>query len=491
MDDLSLQCLYQAWQQARAGKKPSHNQLIFESRWLDNLFALQESLQQGSWRPKPAVCFITTHPKCREIHAPDFADRVVHHWLVPQLEALYEPVFIHDSHANRKQHGTHLAVQRLQGFMRQVVDGQCTKGQQGYALQLDIRNFFNRIHRPTLYRLLKQRLAKAQQQGIITPEKAFSLQWLCHRLLAKHPSKGVYYRDDASVRALVPAHKQLANAPHDCGLPIGNLTSQFFANVVLNELDQFVKHQLKCRHYVRYVDDFVLLHPDARQLQQWQQAIESFLASHLKLALKDKIILKPIRAGIDFLGYIVTPHHLQIRPRVIRHAQEKLVLFAKKHLHKGRLLVSPMAQQKLHAQLMSYLGHAQHANGQHKLWQQWLTDYPWLSQRYVTDSDQPILKTVPPQNANFKQQQRWWRAVYADCPNQLIQRGGVYWHYRHDLGACPKARVPQRKLNAYLQQLRQQQQAYCVARETGQGAQAMRRAVYETFIPLSSQENHQ
>ncbi len=487
MVTLTLHSLYKAWQQARAGKKPSHNQLSFESKWLDNLFALQESLQQGSWRPKPAVCFITTRPKCREIHAPDFADRVVHHWLVPQLERLYEPVFIYDSHANRQRHGTHLAVQRLQGFMRQVQSGQCTgKGQQGYALQLDVRNFFNRIHRPTLYRLLKHRLAKAQQQGKLNPDTAFSLQWLCHRLLAKHPAKQVYYRDDAATRALVPAHKQLANAPADSGLPIGNLTSQFFANVYLNELDQFIKHQLKCKHYVRYVDDFVLLHPDKVQLQDWQRRIEVFLAEHLKLALKEQKILKPIISGIDFLGYIVKPHQLHIRPRVLQHAKAKLSCFAQQHHHQGRLIANDDAQQRLHAQLVSYLGHAQHANKHEAIWRHWLTHYAWLQNLYLSHAAQ--LKTQHPKQASFKQQKSWFKGVYADIANQLIQRGGIYWHYQPSMGHCPIARIQAHRLSHYLQQLRQQQQSYILVGERTQGITAMQRAVCEVYTPFLHQE---
>lgn len=290
MVTLTLHSLYKAWQQARAGKKPSHNQLSFESKWLDNLFALQESLQQGSWRPKPAVCFITTRPKCREIHAPDFADRVVHHWLVPQLERLYEPVFIYDSHANRKGHGTHLA--------------------------------------------------RAQQQGKLNPATAFSLQWLCHRLLAKHPAKQVYYRDDA--------------------------------------------------------------------------------------------------------------------------------------------------QQRLHAQLVSYLGHAQHANKHEAIWRHWLTHYAWLQNLYLSHAAQ--LKTQHPKQASFKQQKSWFEGVYADIANQLIQRGGIYWHYQPSMGHCPIARIQAHRLSHYLQQLRQQQQAYILVGERTQGITAMQRAVCEVYTPFLHQE---
>ena len=112
--EVGLQELYQAWRRARRQKVPSFNQLRFDHRWPDGLLQLQRELLAGRWEPRPSTCFVATRPKAREIHAPDFADRVVHHWLVPQLEALWEPTFIHDSYANRKGRGSHAAVRRAQ-----------------------------------------------------------------------------------------------------------------------------------------------------------------------------------------------------------------------------------------------------------------------------------------------------------------------------------------------------------------------------------------
>jgi len=230
-----------------------------------------------------------------------------------------------------------------------------------------VRNFFNRIHRPTLYALLKVRLAKAERKGRIDAQERHTMQTLCHALLARHPAAGVRYRDDEAARAAVPEHKRLENAPPGCGLPIGNLTSQFFANVYLNELDQFVKHELKCRHYVRYVDDFVLLHRSAAQLDAWRHAIERFLADKLKLGLKDDIRLKPIAAGVDFLGYVIYPHGRRIRRRIHAHADERvsLALRALPRHRDGRLALPREAVQRLCSVLASYQGHAAHA-GRHQ-----------------------------------------------------------------------------------------------------------------------------
>src|SRR5690606_19358766 len=135
---------------ARRGKVPSANRLSFESRWIDHLLELEQRLNAGTWQPSRSTCFIARRPKSREIHAPDFADRVVHHWLVPYLEEIYEPRFIHDSFSNRAGKGTHAAVDRLRHFIRQVHSGQGG----GWYLQLDVRNFFNSLHRPTLWRML-------------------------------------------------------------------------------------------------------------------------------------------------------------------------------------------------------------------------------------------------------------------------------------------------------------------------------------------------
>src|SRR5262249_22057140 len=162
----------------------------------------------------------------------------------------------------RKGKGTHAAVNRMRDFVHEVHSGQGD----GWYLQLDIHNFFNSIHRPTLYAMLKKRMISAG-----TPVEA---QRVAHALLATSATRnGVIHRSDVTERALVPPHKRLEKAAPNCGLPIGNLSSQFFANVYLDALDQFAKHQLKAKRYVRYVDDFVLVHHDRAVLEAWLRRI--------------------------------------------------------------------------------------------------------------------------------------------------------------------------------------------------------------------------
>jgi retron-type reverse transcriptase len=340
---VSFRELHDAWQRARRHKVPSNNQLAFEANWIDGLLALQRQVNAGTWAPGPTTCFIAQRPKARQIHAPDFADRVVHHWLVPKIEALFEPGFIHDSYANRIGKGTHAAVKRLRTFVRQVHGGQGG----GWYLQLDVRNFFNSIHRPTLYAMLKQRLLRQGASAIV--------QRTTHALL-RHAvaQQGVLYRSTPAERARVPDYKRLENAPPGCGLPIGNLPSQFFANVYLDALDQFVKHTLKAPRYLRYVDDFVLVHRDRAQLERWQVQIEQFLRDTLRLELKPDIRLRPLSAGVDFLGYVVYPTHTRVRRRVVRHAIAAVTAAARPR--------TPAAREHLRSVLASYVGHFAHAN---------------------------------------------------------------------------------------------------------------------------------
>ncbi|HET7163060.1 MAG TPA: reverse transcriptase/maturase family protein [Rhodanobacteraceae bacterium] len=361
-----LRALYDAWRAARRGKNPSCNQLEFEVHWTDGLLRLQRALQRGTWRPGPSACFVADHLKAREIHAPDFADRVVHHWLVPPLEAIWEPRFIADSFANRKGKGSHAAVRRVQQFVRQVASGQGG----GYFLQLDIHNFFNSIHRETLWAILKPVL---QQRGV-----SLVLQRAVHALL-RHPPlhAGVRYRGKPEDFARVPLHKRLANAPAGCGLPIGNLSSQLFANIYLDRLDQFVKHELKARRYVRYVDDFILIHRDREVLAAWQARIVEFLASELRLRLKDDIRLRPLGDGIDFLGYVIKPTHTLVRRRVVSHLRTALSDWERAHVVRGFIRAIPSDLRGIRSIAVSYSGHLRHANSQ-RLRRGLEQRFPWL-----------------------------------------------------------------------------------------------------------------
>lgn len=356
----------------RRHKKPSADQVHFETRWIDRLFELEAQLLAGTWHPSPPTCFVDGAPKAREIHAPAFADRVVHHWLVPELEKLYEPTFSHDSYANRVGKGTLAAVGRLRRFVRQVHSGQGG----GFYLQLDVANFFNSIHRPTLYELLRGRMQRA--------ELPVELRRVVHALLSWPISRtGVRMACSPAEHARVPAHKRLENAPPGCGLAIGNLTSQFFANVYLDRLDQFIQHALRLRgingvRYLRYVDDFVLVHRDDALLQECRGLIEVFLRDTLRLELKAEQRLQPLAAGIDFLGYVVHPTHTLVRRRVVGHCRARLAAWERRWVRHGEVSVAADVP-ALRATWDSYVGHFRHA-ASWRLRQRIHTRFPWLGQ---------------------------------------------------------------------------------------------------------------
>lgn len=391
-----LHALWRAYKVCRKGKRAARDTQGYESRLPDRLVRSRDALASLRWRPSRTFSFVVSQPKAREIHASPFADRVVHHVITERLARLYEPVFIHDSFANRMGKGTHAAVERLQTFLRQACHGGTRSA---FALQLDVANFFNSIHRPTLFRLLQGRLLRAVRAGQVAADEARTLQTLCRALLEGDPTVGVRQRGSARLRALVPAHKRLGALGAGRGLPIGNLTSQFFANVLLNELDQFCKHQLKARWYVRYVDDFVLLHPDAAQLRAWRERIAQFLADRLGLRLKAlpepfcvhagpagaAAAAPPVR-GVDFLGYVVRPFYRLARRRVVRRMQVCLADYARHHVRTSAAALAvdmPLAARAaLRARLESYTAHLRHAHSL-RLWQRVQAQHPWLRQLFV------------------------------------------------------------------------------------------------------------
>jgi RNA-directed DNA polymerase len=386
---ISFAACHAAWLKARRGKRPSADQLRFNARWLDNLLALHDQLRSGQWQPARTVSFVVQHPKVREIHAPAFADRIVHHLLVERLEKFYEPIFIHDSYANRQGKGSHAAVDRLQQFMRQRNDKKADGQNGGWFLQLDIHNYFNSIHRPTLYNMLCQRLYQMQQRHVLPASHALALRSLCHKILAEKVLENVR---DPHVAALLPPHKRLCNSAAGCGLPVGNLTSQFFANVYLNALDQFVKHTLKAKYYVRYVDDFVLLADTQAQLERWKQQISAFLEQTLHLRLKLDSKLAPITQGVDFLGYVVYAHHKLVRQRVVQHCKAKLAQWQRERGCKNKVNHTDFGT--LQALVGSYWGHFEHADSV-RLRQNIFDKFVWLEEYFKLHDDGAVMVDAP------------------------------------------------------------------------------------------------
>ncbi len=372
--------LYRQYLSCRKGKRNTYNALRFEARQELNLLELAEALQERSYRPSSSVCFVTQRPKMREIFAADFKDRIVHHVLVDELERYWDPVFIHDSYACRRGKGIHQAVARLRQFIRQ---GSYNGQQRLWYLQLDIRNYFMSIDKAVLFALLKPHIDNVETL------------WLTKLLVFHDCTEHFTYKGRPGLLQQLPAHKSLLQAPPGKGLPIGNLNSQFFANVYLNALDQFVKHTLKCRYYLRYCDDFVLLSQDPQQLSHWREQISRFLAEHLLLELNDKREkLRPVSDGVDFLGYIVRRDYLLVRRRVVNNLRGKLRSFEaqlvkQRQYYRVYRYEEPLVE-ALAGSLASYLGHLSHADSfalQNRIWR----EFVFLEQYFQIDETQQKL----------------------------------------------------------------------------------------------------
>ena len=419
----TLRDLWQAYEVCRRRKRGTRDAQRYDQRLLDHLVDTQRALASRQWRPRPSTWFVTLRPKAREVHCAPFADRVVHHWLVPRLEAIFAPVFIHDSHSNRAGHGVHYAVDRLQGHMRRA---SANGKRPAHYLQLDIANFFNTVDRRHLYRLIRHRLRQRVAASAMGAEQARAILWLTGRILAQEPARDAIYQGALGREERVPTHKRLSGTPDGFGLAIGNLPSQLFANIYLNELDQFVKHQLRCRGYVRYVDDFVLVHRHARQLAQWRTAIDGFLLESLGLELRDTGRLESVYQGTDFLGYIVRPRYRLVRRRVVQHLHERLDL-AGQHLwrtdrHGVSLNLSQAPREALRATLASYLGHGRHAHAW-RLFQRVFERHPWLRTLFILHDGLSLRpRWLPPAVSGLRGQWRWFAEQWPDAV-VLLQTG--------------------------------------------------------------------
>lgn len=343
-DIFSFGNIYRCYLNCRKNKRNTINALKFELNAEENIIRLEKELKTKTYHPSRSILFFAKKPKLREIFAADFRDRVVHHILVGYLEPIFEKIFIHDSYACRKAKGTHRAVMRLQGFMRKVSKNETIRG---YYLQLDIKSFFINIDKEILFGLIRKR---TNNQDVL---------WLAEEIIFHDCTRSYILKDNQELFKEMPEEKSLFGKENKKGLPIGNLTSQFFANVYLNELDQFVKHNLRCCYYIRYADDFVLLDSSKEKLVSWMKEIGEFLEDRLGLRLNPKRTkLQPLSNGIDFLGYILRRDYILVRRRVVNNMNTRLRYFENCRV-KG---LDYEALEGLRSSLQSYLGHFRWAN---------------------------------------------------------------------------------------------------------------------------------
>lgn len=313
----SFEELAQAYFDCRRHKRNTNSARRFELNLEENLLALHDDLQAGTYKPGRSICFVVMRPKHREVWAADFRDRIVHHLLYNHVGASIEAKFIADSCACIPGRGTLYAAERLEAKVRSVTQNW---SRPVYYLKCDLANFFVAIDKRVLTNQLVRLIDEPWWRNL-----ALQILW--------HDPRGDYeVRSPRHLFNKVPQHKRLTAQAAHLGLPIGNLSSQFFANVYLNDLDQFVKHQLRARHYIRYVDDFLLLHESPQQLNAWRAEIEAFLPGLGAKLNPKKTILQPVDRGIDFVGHVIKPWRRTTRKRTAKEALRRVAAAAPKDL---------------------------------------------------------------------------------------------------------------------------------------------------------------
>ncbi|HAF43448.1 MAG TPA: reverse transcriptase [Gallionellaceae bacterium] len=303
--DFSTEELVQAYLDCRRTKRNKPSAIAFEMNLEANLCQLADELRSGTYLPGKSICFVITRPKPREVWAAEFRDRIVHHLLYNRISPRFYAGFIADSCACIPGRGTLYGAQRLEAKIRSITQNW---SRPAHYLKLDLANFFVSIDK----RIVREMLAKRVN--------GWWLQ-LAEQVLFHDPRQDFEYRGNAVLLDRVPPHKRLTGQPTHLGLPIGNLSSQFFANVLLDALDQHIKHGLRCKHYIRYVDDMVLLHRSPQWLNQAHADIKAWLPEHLGLRLNPaKTILQPVERGVDFVGQVIKPWHRVTRKRTVKAA---------------------------------------------------------------------------------------------------------------------------------------------------------------------------
>ncbi|MBM3418978.1 MAG: hypothetical protein FJY17_08695, partial [Bacteroidetes bacterium] len=251
--------LFSAYFDCRKNKRNTLNALKFEKHLEQNVFKLIDVIYKGSYQLGRCVAFIVIKPVKREIFAADFNDRVVHHWLINKLNPLFENLFIQDSYACRVGKGIHYGVKRADAFIRACSENY-TKD--CYILKLDIQGFFMHINRNLLFTMLE----KFIHQYYTQTDKALVLE-ITRKIIFNQPTQNCIIKGNEKDWDGLPKNKSLFHSPPNCGLPIGNLTSQVFANFYMHQFDAFIKKELELKYYGRYVDDFVIVHPDKEFLK--------------------------------------------------------------------------------------------------------------------------------------------------------------------------------------------------------------------------------
>lgn len=320
--------LFLAWRKARRGKRNRPPAAGFEFNLEQNLADLQVELINKNYQPGSYYSFYIHEPKRRLISAAPFRDRVVHHALCNIIEPIFEQTFIYDSYANRKDKGTHRALDRAQEYAQNY----------RYVLQCDVKQFFPSVDHIVLHDTLAGKITDVALLDLIDSilESGNGIQ-----------------SDDYEPEWFPGDDLFAVNRPK--GLPIGNLTSQFWANCYMNQFDNYVKRDLKCPAYLRYVDDFLLFANDKEPLHQWLAQVKEKLAE-LRLVLHSGAHPQPVGEGIPFLGFIVFPTHRRVKRRKVVHFQRQLRQALAEYRH------TDLERSHIHSTIKGWINHVRYAD---------------------------------------------------------------------------------------------------------------------------------
>jgi len=271
---ISIDNLLDSWREFLRGKKKLKDVIEFSLHLTDHILQLHQDLKDKTYRHGKYHAFKINDPKPRDIHKASVRDRLVHHSIYKILYPYFDNKFIFDSYSCRLDKGTHKAIARFKNFSQKV---SVNNTRTVWILKGDIKKFFASIDHIILQGILKRYIV---DQDIL---------WLLNQLISSFNTE-----DKTNV-----------------GLPLGNLTSQLFVNIYMNEFDQFIKHKLKVKYYIRYADDFVVFSKNKIYLEQLIPQLGKFLGNNLRLTLHpQKLFIRTLASGVDFLGWVIFPHHL-------------------------------------------------------------------------------------------------------------------------------------------------------------------------------------
>ena len=282
--------LHNAFLKARRGKNDVAEVFRFTYNLEDELLKLQDELKNQTFKTGKYRHFIIFEPKERKISALPFRDRIIHHAVCNIIEPIFEKRFIYDSYACRKGKGTHASANRIQKFIRKA-------GNKYYVLKCDVSKYFLSVNHEILKKILREKIADKKLLQLLD---------------------SIIDSTDSEKSNFSNCQEPKIQSSQQKGIPIGNLTSQLFANIYLNKLDEYIKYELKIKYYVRYMDDFVILHESKQYLHEVKENIKTFFAS-MKLTLHPKKAnIFPIELGIDFLGYRIFNAHRLVRKSTVK-----------------------------------------------------------------------------------------------------------------------------------------------------------------------------